>query len=140
MVSTQDSTSQAGGSDSDSSVFSFSITTPIVGYSGDSEWILDIGATYHICPNRDWFSSSEKLYGCSVIMGDDRPYNMTEIVTVQIKMFNGMVRELKEVRYVPQLKRNLISIGALEALGLVISIRCNAPIPRIRGRHCNVYT
>ena len=35
-------------------------------------------------------------------------------------MFNGIVRELKEVRYVPQLKRNLISIGALEALGLVV--------------------
>ena len=30
---------------------------------------------------------------------------------------------MKEVRYVPQLKRNLISVGALEALGLVISIR-----------------
>ena len=27
------------------------------------------------------------------------------------------------MRYVPQLKRNLISVGALEALGLVISIR-----------------
>ena len=34
-----------------------------------------------------------------------------------------MVRELKEVRYVPQLKRNLISVGALEALGHVISVR-----------------
>ena len=37
-------------------------------------------------------------------------------------MFDGMVRELKEVRYIPQLKRNLISIGALEALSLEISI------------------
>ena len=27
------------------------------------------------------------------------------------------------MRYVPQLKRNLISVGALEALGLVISVR-----------------
>ena len=27
------------------------------------------------------------------------------------------------MRYVPQLKKNLISVGALEALGLVISIR-----------------
>ena len=34
--STQASTSQAGGSDSDSSVFSFSVTTSIVGYSRDS--------------------------------------------------------------------------------------------------------
>jgi len=42
---TQASTSPAGGSDSDSSVFSFSVTTPIVGYSGDFEWILNTGAT-----------------------------------------------------------------------------------------------
>ena len=42
---------------------------------------------------------------------------------VRIKMFDGMVRKLKEVRYVPQLKRNLISVGILEALSLVVSIR-----------------
>ena len=36
---------------------------------------------------------------------------------------DGIVRELKEVRYVPQRKRNLISFGTLEALGIVISIR-----------------
>ena len=35
----------------------------------------------------------------------------------------GMVRKLKDVRYVSQLKRNLISVFALEALGLDISIR-----------------
>ena len=40
-----------------------------------------------------------------------------------IKIFDGMVRELREVRYVSQLKKNLISIGSLEALGLEISVR-----------------
>jgi len=123
VVSTHISTSQAGGSDSDSSIFSFSITTPIVGYSGDVEWILDTGATYHVCPNRDWFSNFEKLDRCSVIMGDDRPCNMEGIGTIQIKMFDGMIRELKEVRYVPQFKRNIISIGALKILGLEVSIK-----------------
>jgi len=34
-----------------------------------------------------------------------------------------MVRELKKVRYVSQLKRNLISVGALKALGLEVSVR-----------------
>jgi len=53
VVSTHASTLQADGSDSDSSVFFFSITTPTIDYSGDSEWVLDIGATYHVCPNRD---------------------------------------------------------------------------------------
>ena len=38
-------------------------------------------------------------------------------------MFDGMVRELMELRYVPQLKRNIISVGALEILGLMASIR-----------------
>ena len=56
-------------------------------------------------------------------MGDDHPCNVEEICTARIKMFDGIVRELKEVRYVPQLKRNLISVGALKTLGLVVSIR-----------------
>ena len=56
-------------------------------------------------------------------MGDDRPYNIKGIGTVHILMFDGMVRELKNVRYVPQLKRNLISVSALKALGLKVSIR-----------------
>jgi len=60
VVNTQASTSQAGGLDSDSSVFFFSITSPIVSYSRDSEWILNTGATYYVCPNKDWFSN-EKL-------------------------------------------------------------------------------
>ena len=55
-------------------------------------------------------------------MGDDRSCNMKVIGTIHIKMFDGMVRELKEVMYVPQLKKNFISIGALKALGLEISI------------------
>jgi len=38
-------------------------------------------------------------------------------------MFDGVIRELKGVRYVPQLKRNLISVGILEASDMVISVR-----------------
>ena len=46
VVSNHASTSQADGSDSKSSVFSFSITTPTIGYSDNVEWILDTSATY----------------------------------------------------------------------------------------------
>ena len=60
-------------------------------------------------------------------MGDDRPFNMKGIGTIQIKIFDGIVRELKKVRYVPQLKRNLISVGALKTLGLVVFIREDDP-------------
>ena len=53
-------------------------------------------------------------------MGDDHPCTMKGVGTIQIKIFDGMIRELKEVRYVPQLKRNFISVGPLETLGLVV--------------------
>jgi len=52
VINTQsDSTSQAGQLDSNSSVFSFSVTNTTIGYSGDSEWILDTGATI-MCVSR----------------------------------------------------------------------------------------
>ena len=123
VASTQASTSQADGSDLDSSVFSLSVTTPNVSYSDNAEWIIDTGAIYHVCWNRAWFSSFEKLDGCYMVMGDNHPCNIEAVGTVCIKMDDGIVRELNEARYVPQLKRNLISVGALEALGLMISVR-----------------
>ena len=51
-------------------------------------------------------------------MGDDHPCNMKVIGKVHIKMFDGMVRELKDMWYVSQLKRNFIFVGTLEALDL----------------------
>ena len=48
---------------------------------------------------------------------------LEDICTVLVKMFNRMVQELKKVRYIPQLKRSLIFVGALKALGLEVLIR-----------------
>ena len=38
------------------------------------EWILYSGCTYHICPNRGYFSSFKKLDGRVVFMGNDNAY------------------------------------------------------------------
>ena len=59
---------KSDGNESDSSAFSLSIT-PLICYSDVSEWLLDMGATYHICPRREWFSSLEKLDSGVVIEG-----------------------------------------------------------------------
>jgi len=54
VINTQSSsTSQVGGSESDLTVFSFSVSTPTVSYSRDSKWMLNTGATYHVCPNKN---------------------------------------------------------------------------------------
>ena len=40
-------------------------------------------------------------------------------------MFDGMVRELKDVRYISTLKKNLIYMGALAVKGYKITIKNN---------------
>ena len=40
--------------------------------------------------------------------------SMVGIGTVAINMFDGMTITLKEVRHVPDLKRNIISLGTLD--------------------------
>ena len=67
-----------------------------------------------------------------MVMDDDHPCHMKQIGTILVKMFDGMVREQKDVKYVPQLKKNLISVGALKALGLTVSIR-NGVLKMVKG-------
>ena len=56
------------------------------------------------------FLKFENLDRCSVIMSYDCPCNMKGIDIVHIKMFDGMIHELKEVRYVPQVKKKILSL------------------------------
>ncbi|KAH9780058.1 retrovirus-related pol polyprotein from transposon TNT 1-94-like protein [Citrus sinensis] len=87
-----------------------------------SEWILDTGATYHLCPTKEWFTDFNKLESSAVMMRNDQPCRTMGIGTIRLKIFDGMIRELKEVRFVPALKKNLISMGALEVKGYKVTI------------------
>ena len=50
-------------------------------------------------------------------MGNDATCSVIGIGTVKIKMFDGVVRVLSNVRHVPYLRKNLISLGVLDDLG-----------------------
>ena len=47
---------------------------------------------------------------------------MIEIGAIRIKMFDGMVRDLTEVRYVPQMEKNIMSVGAVESKKLKMTL------------------
>ena len=79
---------------------------------------MDTSATYHTCPEEEWFASFEKLDGDLVSFNDSHTYHMEGISTVRIEFSDEMVRELKDVRYLPQLKKNVISFGSLETQSL----------------------
>ena len=50
-------------------------------------------------------------------MGDNNPREIVGIVSIQIKMHDGMIRTLKDVRHIPGMARNLISLSTLDAEG-----------------------
>ncbi|KAK8935199.1 hypothetical protein KSP39_PZI013173 [Platanthera zijinensis] len=80
-------------------------------------WILDTGCTFHMCPNREWFSSFRQYEGGRVWMGNVSECEILGVGNIRIRMFDGVVRTLTDVRYVPDLRKSLISLGTLEAAG-----------------------
>ncbi|CAD6270725.1 unnamed protein product [Miscanthus lutarioriparius] len=67
---------------------------------------------------RNWFSSYKPVQKGDVVrMGDDNPCDIVGIGSVQIKTDDGMTRTLKNVRYIPGMSRNLISLSTLDAEG-----------------------
>ncbi|KAG8479138.1 hypothetical protein CXB51_029778 [Gossypium anomalum] len=81
------------------------------------EWILDSGCTFHMSPNRDWFTTYEIVSECVVLIGNNTSCKIAGVGTIKVKMFDGVVRTLSDVRHVPELKRNLISLSTLDSKG-----------------------
>eukprot|EP00253_Pinus_taeda_P003620 PITA_03620 len=93
-------------------------TLPVCNVSQDFEiWLLDSGASHHMCPHINWFTSYENVNGSSVFMGNNVSCQNVGMGNIKIKMYDNTVRTLTSVRHVPELKKNLISLGVLDSDG-----------------------
>jgi hypothetical protein len=81
------------------------------------EWNLDLGASHHMCSHRKWFISYQSVDEGVVFMGNRIPCKTVGVGSIRIQMFDGIIRELTNVRYVPEFKSNLISLGVLDSCG-----------------------
>jgi len=95
------------GNDSDSSYFLLSIT-PSGCHLDAFEWVLDTGSTYNICPRREFFARFEELDGSLMSIGDDHTCRLVGNGTVRIMTYDRTMRELKKVRYIPSMTKNII--------------------------------
>ena len=50
-------------------------------------------------------------------MGDDSPRDIVGIGSVQIKMHDGIVRTLTDVRHIPDMSKNVVSLSTLDGKG-----------------------
>ena len=88
----------------------------------DEEWIMDSGCSFHMCPKKEMFSVFKEVSGGIVLLGDNKACNVLGIGSVVITMFDGISRTLQNVRYVPDLRINLLSIGMLDNIGCTIKV------------------
>lgn len=112
----------------------------------DSGWILDTGATFHICLNLEWFCTYKSLDSGVVTLGNNQTCSTISVGSILIRMHDGAVRELTEVRHVSEIRKNLLSVGALEAKGYKVVIEAEilkisrGALVVMRGvRHHNLY-
>ena len=75
-------------------------------------WLIDLGASFHFTPHREWFCEYEKYDGGDVILGDDRKARIVSRGKVKLNLQGGRVRTLPCVIHITALAKNLISIQA----------------------------
>lgn len=78
------------------------------------EWIMDSGCTFHMTPIKDWFLDLEHINGGIVLMSNDKSCEDTCVGAIKFKLVDGSIKILSDVRLVPKLRRNLISLGLLD--------------------------
>ena len=86
-------------------------------------WILDSGATNHICCLRSMFKMF-KPYNSTIKVGDGRQLKVKGIGTVECEIITKNKKQklsISETLYVPDLSTNLISIGVLSKKGFEIN-------------------
>eukprot|EP00253_Pinus_taeda_P026385 PITA_26385 len=73
-------------------------------------WLIDLGASFHFTPHREWFCRYEKYGGGDVFLGDDRNARTIGRGKVKLKLQGGRVRTIPSILHIPALAKNLISI------------------------------
>ena len=77
-------------------------------------WFVDSGASVHMNCNKKWYTNyKETQNGASIYLGDDRAYQIKGYGDIPVTLPNGSVRHIRNVVYVPGIKKNLISVSTI---------------------------
>ncbi|KAK2373270.1 hypothetical protein QL285_074314 [Trifolium repens] len=88
-----------------------------------SKWVVDSGATRHICANKDAFTSYNSVGDGEeqVYLGDSRTVTVQGKGKVMLKLTSGKTLALTEVLHVPEIRTNLIYVALLSKGGVKVS-------------------
>ena len=89
---------------------------------GSNDWLIDSGASKHMTGFKESFVKLlEHESPHKVKLGDDYQYPIKGSGESSYKLDSGNSMTMKEVLFVPRLKKNILSISTLDARGLRVS-------------------
>ncbi|GJV40052.1 hypothetical protein Tco_1418492 [Tanacetum coccineum] len=113
-----------------------------------TELVMNSGGSYHMTHRRDFLYDFKGFDGGSVQLSDNRTCTIKGTRKVKTQLHDGSSFILEDVRYVPGLRRSLISLGTLEKEGYTVKMQmgrikvikgCRVMMTGIRKKKC-VYT
>ncbi|KAK9160690.1 hypothetical protein Syun_007031 [Stephania yunnanensis] len=72
------------------------------------EWYIDIGATKHVCADKNMFSSYTLISGRNLFMSNSATLKIIGVGKVMLKMTSGKELTLNEVLHVLDIRKNLL--------------------------------
>jgi hypothetical protein len=95
-----------------------------VNYSENSNidvWVLDSSVLFHICSDHSYFVNYKEVDDGNVYLGDSRPCKIIEVDNVEFEQAKKRRCKLSNVRYAPEITKNLISVGQFYNGGFVVT-------------------
>ena len=90
-------------------------------HTNTSDWVVDSGASSHICANRDWFSFYSTLQSPRpIVLGDHRSVNPIGQGQIKVIVHHGSSTRqavINNILHCPQIGTNLLSVTQLISLG-----------------------
>ncbi|GJS89199.1 zinc finger, CCHC-type containing protein [Tanacetum coccineum] len=87
-----------------------------------TELVMDSGGSYHMTHTRDFLYDFRVVDGGSLHLGDNRTCTIKGTRKLMIQLHDGSIFIPEDVKYVPWLKRSLISLGTLEKEGYTVKM------------------
>ncbi|KAB5511771.1 hypothetical protein DKX38_028799 [Salix brachista] len=89
-------------------------------HSAVQDWVLDSGASFHTSSHRESMQNYVAGDFGKVYLADGEALNVVGMGDVNVALPNKSKWILQNVRHIPELKKNLISIGQLDECGFTV--------------------
>ena len=93
---------------------------------GDTLWYVDLGALNHMNSHGKWFKEMKQLAKLGYVeTSDDTTHPIDNVGDVPLSMQDGKVKCLTNVLHVPEITKNLVSVGQMVEQGLQVQFNAS---------------